>query len=113
MVEKLKVTGSKKVLGVVLDSLLNFKNHIQEKTKAGFAAMGSLDRFVVGHRGCSQSVYMRLFKALVLPIIEYGAPVLVSALTECCKEFGKIQRCVLVEVKDLQGLCYLLYVYST
>ena len=29
---QLKVTGSKKVLGVVLDSLLNFKDHIQEKT---------------------------------------------------------------------------------
>ena len=31
--EQLKVTGSKKVLGVVIDSLLNFKDHIQEKTK--------------------------------------------------------------------------------
>ena len=40
---------------------------------------------------------MRLFKALVLPIIEYGAPVLVSALTECCKEFGKIQRWAMVK----------------
>ena len=95
--EKLKVTGSKKVLGVVLDSLLNFKDHIQEKTKAGFAALRSLDSFVVGHRECSQSVYMRLFKALVLPIIEYGAPVFVSALTECCKEFGNIQRCAMVK----------------
>ena len=84
------------VRGVVLDSLLNFKNHIQEKTKAEFAALRSLDCFVVGHRGCSQSVYMRLFKALVLPIIEYSAPVLVSALTECCKGFGKIQRCAMV-----------------
>ena len=44
---KLKVTGSKKVLGVVLDSLLNFKDHIQEKTQAGFAALRSQD-FVVG-----------------------------------------------------------------
>ena len=95
--EKLKVTGSKKELGVVIDSPLNFKDHIQEKTRAGFAALRSLDSFVVGHRGCSQSVYMRLFKALVLPIIEYGAPVLVSALTECCKEFGKIQRCAMVK----------------
>ena len=34
-----KVTSSKKVLGVVLDSLLNFKDRIQEKTKTGFAAL--------------------------------------------------------------------------
>ena len=85
--EKLKDTGSKKVLGVVLDSLLNFKDHIQEKTKTGFVALRSLDSFVTGHIGCSQSVYRRLFNALVLPIIEYSAPVLVSALKECCKEF--------------------------
>ena len=68
--EKLKITGSKKVLGVVLDSLLNFKDHIQEKTKAEFAALRSRDSF---------------------------APVLVSALTECCKEFGKIQCCAMVK----------------
>ena len=30
---QLKVTSSKKVLGVILDSSLNFKDHVQEKTK--------------------------------------------------------------------------------
>ena len=36
---------------------------------------------------------MSLYKALALPIIEYGAHVIVSALKDCSKEFGKIQRC--------------------
>ena len=72
--DQLKVTSSKKILSVVLDSSLNFKEHIQEKMKAEFAALTSMVGFVVYHRGCSQSVYIRLFKALVLPVIEHGAP---------------------------------------
>ena len=76
--DQYKVTGSKKVLEVVLDISLNFKDHVQEKTKAGFAALRGIDGFVVGHRGYSQSIYMELYhKALVLPVIEYGAPVIV------------------------------------
>ena len=57
---QLKITSSKKVLGVVLDSSLSFKDHVQEKTKAGFAALRGIDGFVVEHRWCSQSVYMIL-----------------------------------------------------
>ena len=95
--ELLKVTTSKKVLGIVLDNCLNFKEHIQEKTKAGFAALRSIDSFIVGQRGCSQSVYMRLYRALVLPVLEYGAPVYVPAMEECSKEFGKVQRCAMLK----------------
>ena len=74
--DQLKVTSSKKILSVVLDSCLNFKEHIQEKMKAGFAALTSIVGFVVDLRGCSQSVYIRLFKALVLPVIKHEAPCL-------------------------------------
>ena len=50
-----------------------------------------------GHRGCSQPVYMGLYRSLVLPVVEYGAPVWVSAATEGCKEFGKIQRSAMLK----------------
>ena len=36
---QLKVTSSKKGLGVILDSSLNFKDHVQEKTKVSFATL--------------------------------------------------------------------------
>ena len=101
--DELKVTSSKKVLGVVLDSSLNFKDHVQEKTKAGFAALRGIDSFVSGHRGCSQSVYMRLYKALVLPVMEYGAPMIVSALPECSREFDKIQRHAMIKASGCLG----------
>ena len=48
--------------------------------------------FVDGMRGCKQTKYMKMYKALVLPILEYGSPVTVGAINECCKEFNKVQR---------------------
>ena len=96
--ELLKVTESKKVLGIVLESNLNFKEHVKEKTNAGFRALRSLDNFVQGQKGgCCQSIYMRLYRALVLPILDYSSPVLVSATDECCKEFGKVQRSAMLK----------------
>ena len=56
----LKLTKSKKVLGIVIDSNLTFKEHIQLKTKSEYAALRDLDSFVLGHRECSQSIYIRL-----------------------------------------------------
>ena len=52
------------------------------------SALRGIDRFVQGHRGGSQSTYMRLYKSLVLPIMEYGAAAIVGASSESCKEFG-------------------------
>ena len=100
-----KANSAKKVLGVVLDSSLNFKHHVQEKTKSGFAALRGIDDFVVVHRGCSQSLYtcIKLYKALVLPDIEYGVPVLVSALPDCNREFDKIQRYAMIKASGCLG----------
>ena len=40
---------------------------------------------------------MKLYSSLVLPIMEYGAPVTVGAITECCKEFNKVQRSAMLK----------------
>ena len=87
---------TEKLLGITLENKLSFRDHIK-KTKSGFGAHRSLDTFVQGHRGCSQLVYTRLYRLLVLPVVEYGAPVWVSAVTERCMEFGKIQRSAMLK----------------
>ena len=94
---KLKRVKSKKILGVVVDDKLSFNDHIKQKTSAAFRALKGLDVFVDGMRGCSQSTYMKMYKALVLPILEYGSPVTVGAITECCKEFNKVQRSAMLK----------------
>ena len=71
----LKTVKSKRILGITVDDKLSFHEHIANKTKSAFSALRGIDEFVQGQRGCSQSVYMRLYKALVLPIMEYGTPV--------------------------------------
>ena len=59
--------------------MLSGGKFIKQKTSAAFRALKGLDVFVDGMRGCSQSTYMKLYSSLVLPIIEYGAPVTVGA----------------------------------
>ena len=56
--EKLKVVKSKTILGVIIDNQLNFHEQIQERVRAGFRALKSLDTFAKGHKGCCQSVYL-------------------------------------------------------
>ena len=40
---------------------------------------------------------MRFYKALVLPIMEYGTPVTVAAIEESCKELGKVHRSAMIK----------------
>ena len=80
-----------------MDDKLSFHEHIASKAKSAFSALRGIDEFVQGQRGCSQSVYMRLYKALVLPIMEYGTPVTVAAIDESCKEFGKVHSSAMIK----------------
>ena len=43
---------------------------------------------------------MRLYNALVLPIMDFGAPVIASSLEECSKEFGKVQRFAMLKASE-------------
>ena len=69
----LKRTKSKKILGIIVDDKLSFQEHVASKTKSAFSALKGVGRFIQGQKGCSQSVYMRLYRALVLLIMEYGS----------------------------------------
>ena len=46
-----------------------------------------------GQRGCSPSVYIRLYRSLDFPVVTDWVLMWVAAGTEGCKEFGKIQKC--------------------
>ena len=69
----------------------------KQKTSAGFKALKGLDVFVNGVRGCSHSTYMKLYDLLVLPSLGYGSSVTVEAITECSKEFNKVQSSVMLK----------------
>ena len=96
----LKEVPKKKVLGVTIDQDLSFKYHIQEKAKAGFKALRGLQVFTKDFKGCCQSVFMRLYRALVVPLFDYAAAVLVFAQDECVREFGKVQRTAMLKASS-------------
>ena len=65
---------------------------MKEKTQSNFSALPGNESFVLGHKGCSQSVFMKLYRSLVLLIMEYGVAVTVGSVNESSKEFGKVHR---------------------
>ena len=95
--ELLKVVKAKKILGITVDDKLNFKQHVKEKTQSAFSALRGIESFVQGHKGCSQSVFMKLYRSLVLPIMEYGVAVTVGSVDESSKEFGKVHRAAMIK----------------
>ena len=60
-----------KILGVVLDSKLTFKAHIKEQLNKACAKASALRRI---RKFISKDVLVRLYKAYVLPHLEYYSP---------------------------------------
>ena len=50
-----------------------------------------------GHKGCSQSVFMKIYRLLVLPIMGYGVAVTVDSVDESSKKFGKVHRAAMIK----------------
>ncbi|XP_053385699.1 uncharacterized protein LOC123536047 [Mercenaria mercenaria] len=90
--ETIKVVRQKKVLGIIIDDELSFYVHVDNRTRSGFKALRSISHFGNDKRGCDQEIFMRLYKTLVLPVMDYGMPVVASATDYAEKEFGKVQR---------------------
>ena len=68
----LKETFSEKDLGVFVDPLLNFEDHIDKTVKKARRMSGLIIR-TISYK--SKEVMIPLFKSLIRPILEYGNPV--------------------------------------
>lgn len=64
-----------KLLGMILDNRLKFKDHIKYTKLRGNKALNILQILNNRNNGVSRQVLLRLYKSYVRPIIEYGAPV--------------------------------------
>ena len=65
-----------KILGVVLDNKLRFKAHIKEQLNKTCAKASALRRIRI--KCISKDVLVRLYKAYVLPHLEYCSPLLLG-----------------------------------
>ena len=74
-----KTTDSLKILGVTLDNKLSFKPHILEQLKKACAKASALRKV---RKFIPPSTMIRLYKAYILPHLEYCSPLLLNTKLE-------------------------------
>lgn len=95
--KELEIVKEKKLLGVTIDDELKFDRHIAARKSQAFKALKGIDYLISGNAGCTQDVFLRLYKTLVLPVMDYGIASIAAATDLACKEFGQVQRSALLK----------------
>ena len=90
--EKLINTDNTKLLGVTLEENLSFKAHIDDIAKRERMRLNLL-KFLSGTTwGCEPQTLMRLYKAYIRSVLEYGAIVMLSAKDQAIKKLHIIKN---------------------
>ncbi|KAK3771263.1 hypothetical protein RRG08_024342 [Elysia crispata] len=85
----LKTSKAGKDLGVVVDSQLNFKDHISQATTKANRILGVIRR---SFDHLTDHTFVQLYKALVRPILEYGHSVWQPVLEILQQDIKDVQR---------------------
>ena len=85
----LKTSKAEKDLGVIVDSQLNFKDHISQATTKANRILGVIRR---SFDHLTVHTFVQLYKALVRPILEYGHSVWQPALETLQQDIEDVQR---------------------
>ena len=101
--QDLSVTKSEKDLGVHIDPLLNFNDHITKIVKKARSMSGMLFRSIVSR---SKDILLPLYKALVRPHLEYANPVWSPYLVKDIKRIESVQRQFTKKITGLRSLKY-------
>ena len=99
----LKTTHCEKDLGVYIDPLLNFQEHITTTVKKARSLTGLILRSVTGRTG---DILLPLFIALVRPILEYANPVWCPMYKKDIERIEKVQRHFTKRICGLNKLSY-------
>jgi len=83
-----------KVLGVILDSKLSWKEHLQERCRKAVVSFWQLKRVIGKKWGFTPKIVMWLYCAVIRPMICYASVVWWSrtSLVGCVKDLNKLQR---------------------
>ena len=71
----IEITNHLKILGVHIDNGLTFKEHVSAVLKKVYARIGALRRL---KKLVPRDVALLLYKAYILPYLEYGGPLLIG-----------------------------------
>ena len=78
-----------KDLGVYVDNKLSFKEHVHQITKKANRIVGIIRR---SFDYLTEDMFVKLYKGIVRPIIEYGHSVYQPELKTLCQEIENVQR---------------------
>ena len=95
--QSIQIVKKKKILGIIVDDELKFEDHIASRKLKGFKALKGIDFLVKDNHGCSQDIFMKLYRALVIPTMDYGAAAFVTATDLAQREFNQVQRSALLK----------------
>ena len=95
--KNIEQVDNKKDLGIIIDEKLDFSLHIQERKNKGFKALKGIEHFINSNSGCSQDTFLRMYRSLVLPTMDYGVAALATTTDKAYKEFGQVQRAALLK----------------
>ena len=99
----LDTTDCEKDLGVHIDPLLTFDNHVTVTSKKASRVAHMIYKTIDLK---SKEIMVPLFKALVRPILEYGNPVWTNGLRKNIDAIEKIQRTFTRYISGTEGMSY-------
>ena len=99
----LKESTTEKDLGVIVDNQLNFKEHVSTAVNKGNRVLGVIRRsFNTG----DPTTFMKLYKSIVRPILEYGNVIWHPSLKSVEKEIEDVQRRATKMIGKMKNLPY-------
>jgi hypothetical protein len=75
-----------KYLGIIIDSKLNFREHIMYISRKCTKLIHALSKFAKPNWGLSHEALFTVYKGDILPLLLYGAPVWIGGLEKECNK---------------------------
>jgi len=88
-----------KYLGIILDSKLNFREHIIHTSRKCSTLIHTLAKSAKLNWGLKQKALNAIYKGAILPLMLYSAPVWIWAMEKNCNRilYSRVQRLVNIE----------------
>jgi hypothetical protein len=89
-----------KYLGIIIDSKLNFREHIIHISSKFTKLIHALSMLAKQNWGLSHAALHTIYKGAILPLMLYGAPVWIEALKKECNKtvYNRVQRLINIKI---------------
>jgi hypothetical protein len=89
-----------KYLGINIDSILNFREHIMYMSNKCTKLIHALSKSAKLSWGLSHAALHTIYKGAILPLLLYGAPVWIEALKKECNKtiYNRVQRLMNIKI---------------